>query len=167
VEGLSKDSEYKLPTAADKHREEITMLLRWQSVQKQLCKSVQAPQPLAHCNMKMPGHVTEVLTPLPELQPTAALGRTYEDKSTYKAAQQNDVSTSSPAIVVCRFLAGFWPPTHCGKHTRGRAGGQWLGGAPPSPQFCAFECGSDIFVIVCGAAGNSLGEYGEQMCHPH
>jgi hypothetical protein len=43
------------------------MHLERQSVQKQLCKSVRAPQPLAHCSMKMPGHVTEVLTPLLEL----------------------------------------------------------------------------------------------------
>jgi hypothetical protein len=36
----------------------------------------------------------------------------------------------------------------------------------PSPQFCALERGSDIFVFVCGAAGNDLREYGEREYHP-
>jgi hypothetical protein len=49
------------------HREKVTMLLEWQNVQKQLCKSVRAPQPSAHCSMKMPGQVTAVLTSLFQL----------------------------------------------------------------------------------------------------
>jgi hypothetical protein len=43
---MSMGIDYKLPAAADEHREKSMMLLERQSVQKQLCKSVWAPQTL-------------------------------------------------------------------------------------------------------------------------
>jgi hypothetical protein len=62
-----QDGHYKLQAATDKSREKVMMRLEWQSVQKQLCQSVRAPKPWAHCDMKMPGLVTEVIKPPLEL----------------------------------------------------------------------------------------------------
>jgi hypothetical protein len=46
VADQAKECDHKLPAATDEHRERITMHLERQSVQKQLCKSVRAPQTL-------------------------------------------------------------------------------------------------------------------------
>jgi hypothetical protein len=56
--GTRKLSTVQAASCCCEHRERSTMLLEWQSVQNQLCKSVRAPQSSAHFDMNMPGHVT-------------------------------------------------------------------------------------------------------------
>lgn len=68
--------------------------LRWNGmtmIAKASYESIRGPQSVAQCNMKMPGHWTEVLTPL--LQNCSSIDDKNMDESTCKAPQRHDVST--------------------------------------------------------------------------